>query len=172
MVSLGIVYNSFNGKSFAAMCGTKGIKALYLRTHAPPRACTSFPLSGRQLSKNQTPAAISTRLLRALLPKPLDVSLGESWPRGAMKWKRPEQRRENRRGRRRWCLAAVALWFRRLRIKLLTPSQSLASRNRSSTRVLFLSSCSLCSILHSQSFYRTVNAEPHVSKHHTRKIER
>ena len=136
MVSLGMVYNSFNGKSFAAMCGTKGIKALYLRTHAPPRACTSFPLSGRQLSKNQTPAAISTRLLRALLPKPPDASRGESRPRGAMKWKRHEQRRESRRRsfwfRRRWCLAVAALWFRRIRIKLLTPSQSLESRNQSS----------------------------------------
>ena len=120
--------------------GPKASELCTSESHAPPHACTSFPLSGRQLSKNQTPAAISTRLLRTLLPKPPDASLGESWPRGAMKWKRPEQRRESRRGRRRW-------W------------------------VLFLSSCSLCSVLHNQSFYQTVNAEPRVSKHHTRKIE-
>ena len=91
--------------------GPKASELCTSESHAPPHACTSFPLSGRQLSKNQTPAAISTRLLRTLLPKPPDASLGESWPRGAMKWKRPEQRRESRRGRRRWCLAAVALWF-------------------------------------------------------------
>ena len=97
-------------------------------SHVPLRACTSFALSGRRLSKNQTPVATSTWLLRALLPKPPDASRGESRPRGAMKWKRHEQRRESRRRsfwfRRRWCLAVAALWFRRIRIKLLTPSVS------------------------------------------------
>ena len=41
MVSLGIVYKSFNGKSFAAMCGTKGVGALYLRI-SRATACMYF----------------------------------------------------------------------------------------------------------------------------------
>ena len=120
-------------------------------SHAPLCACTSFALSGRWLSKNRTPATISTRLLHALSPKPSDASQGESRLKGAMKWKRPEHRRESRRGsfpfQRCWCLAAAPPWFRQIQIKLLTSSQSLASKNRSSTWVLFLSSCSLCFVL-------------------------
>ena len=121
-------------------------------SHVPLCACTSFALPGHRLSKNRTPATISTRLLHALSPKPSDVSQGESRPKGAMKWKRPEQRRERRRGsfrfQRCWCLAAAPPWFHQIQIKLLTSSQSLASKNRSSRWVLFLSSCSPCSVLH------------------------
>ena len=41
MVPIGIVYDSFNGKSFAAMCGTKGVGALYLRI-SRATACVYF----------------------------------------------------------------------------------------------------------------------------------
>ena len=70
-------------------------------SHTPPCACTSFALFGRRLSKNRTPATISIWLLHAPSRKPPDASRGESQPRGAMKGKPPEQRRESRRGRRR-----------------------------------------------------------------------
>ena len=116
-------------------------------SHARQVACTSSPSTAQPLLECTILVTIFQLLLPSLLQAPVDANRAAPLPREATKLKCPVQRIGNRRGNRRFhdCWRMVEESFRRVLPRRFCET-CLASRNRSSTKVLLLSPSLPCCV--------------------------